>query len=616
MGNRSSQMEWKHCTLATSILGMTRPTHLRMKEESCSQRSHRDAATPADPVKAVLGETLRQANDVPVAEAGRPYDDLQPGDVIAGRHIIQQWLDDVPLAHLYIARHTKISTLSYVLKVLKKEHLAIPELVDQFRIEAVTISKLRDPHTVRITDMGTLPDGRPFLCREYYSGLPLHLLIAKHGAQNDIVTRHIAIGVLRSLNEAHRHGIVHSAIQPRGIMLSEDPGSQEIRARVTDFSAAHNLNTQQSMEPEPHTESNPSLLLAAPQYTPAEYLRGQILPSADVYALGLTLAELLEGRPVYEPGFFLTVASQQLAPAPAPLGPKTLASALAPVIQRATNKDVAKRYANASEMLKDVLAVRVEGAQDSPEDLHAYLLDADHAEALLHTDPQTVRTVLDRSPDESGHDPMWAGAGALLENAPTEPRPRALETSGEHFFLQPQDTPTDGHESVDATKTGEHFDAFSDMGTSVSSKSSIRANTVIATPFADLRTHGAAPEHAIDEGQMALHPLTPEDVQLRTDAPLNTPDEMGHSSTAIMELQKLEAVATLERNTIEDEHRRRSNVASQQRGEPIPAPRSLPDDPTPISSKHWYRPVDIFLRILLILSFFIAGLAILLRGLP
>lgn len=279
--------------------------------------------------------------------------DFAPGDVVAGRHVIQYYLADGPLAAMYVARHASVPTLAYVLKVLKREFASIPEVVEQFRVEATSIAQLRDPHSVRITDMGLLPDGRPFICREFCRGIGLPQLMERFGPLPPTLVHRIAVGVLSSLAEAHSLGVIHRDIRPLGLILTEEIVSGDVRCRVLDFGTAHIDASSRLYEQARAT--NPSIMMCAPQYASPELLRGKVSKSVDTYALGLTLAELLEGKPVVESGPFLKVAYAQLAETEFELGEIAAKSPLAGLIRRAIRKNPAERYEDAGEMLDDLL---------------------------------------------------------------------------------------------------------------------------------------------------------------------------------------------------------------------------------------------------------------------
>jgi serine/threonine protein kinase len=76
-------------------------------------------------------------------------------------------------------------------------------------------------------------------------------------------------------------------------------------------------------------------------------------PACDLYSLGIMMAEMMAGTSVYR-GSPIEVCMLVLAPEPVPLPEIVLSSRLAPVIQRATMKNPAERYASAQAMMGDL----------------------------------------------------------------------------------------------------------------------------------------------------------------------------------------------------------------------------------------------------------------------
>lgn len=284
---------------------------------------------------------------------------LPAGYEIDGRYRIEHVLGEGTFAWVYLARHTTISNLQCAVKVLKPAFVADDELREQFRHEAETIGHLTDKHTVRLSDFGELPDGRPYICMEYCIGATIDKVIQRVGPLDDAIVAHVAIGVLYSLREAHRHGIVHRDIKPANISLTEELGKTAPLTRVLDFgiawvAQAQNIGT---------ASVDSDLVFCTPSYASPEVLRGKITPTADLYALGLTLAEMIEGEPVYANTGFYTVAARQMSSEPTPFGPRARASVLFPVLQKACAKDEARRYKSAEDMLDAVKKI----SKDLPE---------------------------------------------------------------------------------------------------------------------------------------------------------------------------------------------------------------------------------------------------------
>lgn len=289
-----------------------------------------------------------------------PLLDPQRGDLIGERYRVLDKIGEGTFAKVYLAEHVSMPSLRSAIKILKPEFVQDAELHDQFVDEAKALALLHSRHTIKVVDLGTMPHGRPYLCMDYCKGLPLDLLPPLYGSLPHEVVAQIGMDVLFSLREAHHAGIVHRDIKPGNIMVSQQESGSFPIAHVLDFGIAHIIGAQTF-----HDGDTPKqYLFCTPAYAAPEVLRGAVSASADLYALGLTLAELIEGQPVYPDIGFYAVAAQQSSPEAVPLGPRTRQSPLYPVLARACQKQQDQRFSNATEMLAALKSV-VQGLQKS-----------------------------------------------------------------------------------------------------------------------------------------------------------------------------------------------------------------------------------------------------------
>lgn len=278
---------------------------------------------------------------------------MNPGDILDGRYRILSLIGEGTFAYVYRARHLVIDSLEIAIKVLKPDFVADDALRQQFVHEAETVAMLRNTHTVRVTDMGRLTDGRPYIGMEYCAGLTLNQLARLYGPISTPTAAHIADGVLQSLREAHELRIIHRDIKPSNVMLTSAAAGGLPLVRVLDFGIAHAIQTHNVAA----DDASSNFVFCTPSYAAPEVLHGQPSKSADFYALGLTLAELIEGEPVYPNDGFYKVAARQTSNEPVPFGPETRRNPLFPVLERACRKAQGERYGSAEEMLQDLRRV-------------------------------------------------------------------------------------------------------------------------------------------------------------------------------------------------------------------------------------------------------------------
>jgi tRNA A-37 threonylcarbamoyl transferase component Bud32 len=154
----------------------------------------------------------------------------------------------------------------------------------RFIKEAELVAALQHPHTVQIYTI-IQDDEDTHIVFEYIEGQTLHdLLNASSG-------RHLeprrALELLRQIAEAvdHAHGrhVIHRDLKPANVMID-----QRGWAKVMDFGIARQV--QDSLV---HTTTN--TIVGTPTYMAPEQSMGEVKKESDVYALGITLYEMLTG---------------------------------------------------------------------------------------------------------------------------------------------------------------------------------------------------------------------------------------------------------------------------------------------------------------------------------
>jgi serine/threonine-protein kinase len=172
---------------------------------------------------------------------------------------------------------------AYAIKVLRPEHAQDPDTVARFVRERNALLRFRHPNVVRLHDMIVEGD-RLALVMELISGGDLAgyrrqrggTLAAKEASE-------LMAQVSAALAAAHAAGIVHRDLKPANILL--DAGE----VRLTDFGIA-----QVTGEP---TLTTQGVFLGTLHYLAPEVIQGGgATPACDVYAVGVTLYELLAGH--------------------------------------------------------------------------------------------------------------------------------------------------------------------------------------------------------------------------------------------------------------------------------------------------------------------------------
>jgi serine/threonine protein kinase len=276
---------------------------------------------------------------------------------IAGRYRVERPIGEGGFGSVYLATHAEVESLKLAIKVLHNTYQDDEDMVERFRQEAQLLAMLRNRHTVRLLDFGFTHEQRVYLAMEYVSGTPLDLAIEALGPMRPSDVTRIAIGVLKALVEAHALNIIHRDLKPANIILVQEPGERHPVPRVLDFGIAKFVEAKERVPrllAEAARQTGAGLVYCTPLYAAPELLRGSPDLRTDLYAVGLVMAELLDGVAPYGLKNVTVKSSPHLARGAVPLGERSARSVLGPIIERAVEKDLKRRYESAGEMLADL----------------------------------------------------------------------------------------------------------------------------------------------------------------------------------------------------------------------------------------------------------------------
>jgi serine/threonine-protein kinase len=264
------------------------------------------------------------------------------GTVIDGRYEIQTRIGEGGMGVVYKARQMSIDRV-IALKMLNQQVQGDQTWVQRFYNEAKACSRLQHPNTVRMFDFGQTQDGRLFMTMELLDGPSLrHALQAGPLAAQRVAK--ILIQCCASLDEAHASGIIHRDIKPDNVFLLNMAGSPDF-VKLLDFSVAKLLEGGRM-------KTEAGVVFGTPQYMSPEHGQGLPLDTrSDLYALGVLAFEMVSGRVPYNDDNPMTVLQMHLR-GPAPPLPDSIPQSMQQVVRRAMEKDPARRYQSAGEMMQ------------------------------------------------------------------------------------------------------------------------------------------------------------------------------------------------------------------------------------------------------------------------
>ena len=223
---------------------------------------------------------------------------------------------------------------------LTKQH----QFLERFKKEARVLAQLLHPNIAVIYNF-IEQEGDHYMVLEFVEGknlewiqkncrnLPINLIVA------------IFVQALEGLGHAHKKGILHRDIKPANLNLTPDG-----TVKLMDFGIALMAGEQRL------TQVN--RIVGTVEFMAPELIKGESpSPASDLYAVGVTIYELLSGRLPFEShsdyGLMQEIMNKK------PLSPDkinpSIGKNLSAIIMKTLEKDPAKRYTSARELQQALL---------------------------------------------------------------------------------------------------------------------------------------------------------------------------------------------------------------------------------------------------------------------
>ncbi|ABF43235.1 serine/threonine protein kinase [Candidatus Koribacter versatilis Ellin345] len=251
------------------------------------------------------------------------------------------------MGEVYKVRHT-ISQRTEAMKVLLSGAARRPEVTDRFVREIRVLANLNHPNIAALHTAFHHED-QLIMVMEFIEGKNLSEMLSTGMVLRDSVA-YIRQAVT-ALAYAHSQGVIHRDIKPSNIMINSAG-----QVKLLDFGLAL-MST-----PDPRLTSSGSLL-GSVHYISPEQIRGETMDArSDLYAVGVTLFEVITGRLPIQGHSFSEIINghlQVIPPSPAVLN-ACIPANLAAITLKALAKNPSERFQNASEFLQALDTVQIE----------------------------------------------------------------------------------------------------------------------------------------------------------------------------------------------------------------------------------------------------------------
>jgi len=271
---------------------------------------------------------------------------VQQGTILAGKYRVERVIGRGGMGVVVEARHVALDE-RVALKFLTPEYALHPEAAARFLREARAAVKIKSEHVARVSDVGTLETGSPYMVMEFLEGMDLSHALQKFGNCQIPDAVDYILQTCEAIAEAHAHGIIHRDLKPANLFLTRRPDGTPM-IKVLDFgiskmagNAVDNLTKT--------TASMGSALYMSPEQM--QQTRG-VDHRTDIYALGISLYELLAGKQPFYADTLPQLCAEVLTGAPTPLRQlrAEVPEGLGVALEKAYARDKEGRYQNIAEL--------------------------------------------------------------------------------------------------------------------------------------------------------------------------------------------------------------------------------------------------------------------------
>ncbi len=215
------------------------------------------------------------------------------GEVLDGKYRVDRVIGAGGMGVVVAATHVQLQT-QVALKFLLPEVLSNQQVAERFVREARAAVRIQSEHVARVSDVGKLSNGAPYMVMEYLEGQDLADILAKSGPMSVTQAAGYLLQACEAIAEAHALGIVHRDLKPANLFLVTRARREPI-IKVLDFGIS------KTTDAESMGLTNTSALMGSPYYMSPEQMKSARDADArsDIWALGIILYELLTGVPPF-----------------------------------------------------------------------------------------------------------------------------------------------------------------------------------------------------------------------------------------------------------------------------------------------------------------------------
>ncbi len=266
------------------------------------------------------------------------------GDVI-DKYRVERVIGVGAMGLVAAARHVALDQVVAIKFLVEHRFGSREESIARFLNEARAAARIESDHVCRVSDVGMLPTGMPYMIMEHLQGNDLEEEIAMRGQLDVVEGVDYVLQALDAISAAHRLGIVHRDLKPANLFLALRPDGSR-RVKVLDFGISKATASGK------RRFTNETKSLGTPAYMAPEQIRDpmNVDHRADIWALGAILYEVITGEMAFAGANVKEVLDRVLDedPCPIPALRRDVPRELVAIVSRALARDRAVRWTTAA----------------------------------------------------------------------------------------------------------------------------------------------------------------------------------------------------------------------------------------------------------------------------
>ncbi|MGE0787315.1 MAG: protein kinase [Sandaracinaceae bacterium] len=351
-----------------------------------------------------------------------PGEELKVGSEVGGFRVLKK-LGEGGVGVVYLGEKKEgEDKLRAAIKVLRPAHARDRAAVMRWLTVARVTKSVDARGLAPVIDVGTLPDGRPWIATQFIEGQSVSSRIGRTGPMHYNEARPIVRGVLEALEGLHARGLAHGDVKAENVFMVRPTAADNMTNEPTGVLVDAGVDRLFGRSPVGASETGLLPVFGTAKAISPELARGgRADATSDLYAVGCLLYEMVAGRPPFTGKSGIDVVAQHLASdpdAPSAHAPRGwVAKELDAIVLRAIAKDPADRYQSAQEMRETLeqigrRTIPPEAREQKPLDNTAF----ENAEKALLADPgkEDLAVALERVVEPAG---AWAKAVEAFKKA-------------------------------------------------------------------------------------------------------------------------------------------------------------------------------------------------------